>query len=62
MLRRALDYSTQSAMKMFVSPGLAALRLEAKTNRFPSGLNIGNASNSGLVVTRSSPLPSRFTR
>ena len=56
------DYSTQSAMKMFVSPGLAALRLEAKTSRFPSGLNIGKASNSGLVVTCSSPLPSSLTR
>ena len=56
------SHSTQSAMKMLVSPGLAALRLEAKTSRFPSGLNMGKASNSGLVVTRSSPLPSRFTR
>ena len=58
----ALPYSTQSAMQMFVSPGLAALRLEAKASRFPSGLNIGKPSNSGLVVTRSNPLPSRFTR
>ena len=51
-------YSTQSATKMFVSPGWPPCRLEANTSFRPSGLNIGKASNSGLVVTRSSPLPS----
>ena len=49
-------------MKMLVSPGCFARRLEANTRFFPSGLNIGKASNSGLVVTRSSPLPSTPTR
>ena len=47
-------YSTQSAMKIFVSPVLAALRFEAKTSFFPSGENIGNPSNVSLNVIRSS--------
>ena len=49
-------------MKMFVSAGCFARRLEANTILFPSGLNIGKLSNSGLVVTLSSPLPSTPTR
>lgn len=41
-------YGTQSAMKTFVSCGSLALRFEAQTRFFPSGLNIGNPSNPGL--------------
>ena len=41
-----------------VSPGLAALRFEAKTSRLPSRVNIGKPSNVSLNVTRSSPVPS----
>ena len=53
--------STQSAMKMLVSPGFAALRLEANTSFVPSGLNMGKPSNSGEWVMRSSPVPSSLT-
>src|SRR6266404_4530842 len=41
-------YSTQSAMKMFVSPRTFPLRFEAKTSFFPSGENIGKPSNVSL--------------
>src|SRR5436190_8681909 len=45
----ALHYhSTQSAMKMFVSPCLALWRFEANTSFFPSGENIGKPSNVSL--------------
>src|SRR5438105_12993478 len=54
--------STQSAMKMLVSPCTLPCRLDAHTRRLPSGANIGKASNSGLAVTCSSPVPSRSTR
>src|SRR6266542_1254612 len=43
--------SIQSATKTLVSPGFEPWRFEAHTNLPPSGENIGNASNSGLVVT-----------
>ncbi len=42
-----LSYSTQSAMKMFVSCGTLPFRFEAHTSRLPSDVNIGNASKSG---------------
>ena len=51
-------HSTQSAIKIFVSPGSASLRFEAKTNFFPFGENIGKPSKVGLKVIRSRPLPS----
>jgi len=35
-------------MKRLVSPGLLAFRLLANTMNLPSGLNIGNDSNTGL--------------
>src|SRR5690606_8320012 len=54
-------HSTQSAMNRFVSPPLAALRLDAQTRRLPSGLNIGNASKSSSYVIRSRPPPSTPT-
>ena len=41
-------YSTQSAMKTFVSPCDFAFRFDAKTSFFPSGENIGNPSNVSL--------------
>ena len=40
-------YSTQSAMKMFVSWGAVPLRFDAHTRCFPSELNIGKASKPG---------------
>ena len=39
-----------------------ALVLERAEDMNPSGLNIGNPSNSGFVVTWVSPVPSGFTR
>ena len=54
-------HSTQSAMKMLVSPWILSWRFEANTNFLPSGENIGNPSNVGLYVIRSSPVPSVFT-
>src|ERR1043165_6391508 len=39
-------HSTQSAMKIFVSPRTLPLRFEAKTSCLPSGVNIGKPSNS----------------
>ena len=51
-------YSTQSAMKMFVSPRVLALRFEAKTSFLPSGVNIGKPSKVSSKVMRSSPVPS----
>ncbi len=41
-------HHTQSAMKMFVSPGFFAFRFDAKTNFFPSGENIGKPSKVSL--------------
>ena len=55
-------YGRQSAMKTFVSPGFASLRLDAKTRCLPSGENIGKPSKVGLYVTRSRPVPSTLTR
>ena len=40
-----------SAMNRLVSPCLAPFRLDAQMSDLPSGLNMGNPSNSGLVVT-----------
>ena len=40
-------YSTQFAMKIFVSCSTVPLRLEAHTSRLPSDVNIGKASNPG---------------
>ena len=54
-------YSTQSAMKTFVSPGRRPFRFEAKTSFRPSGENMGNPSNASLAVIRSRPVPSSFT-
>jgi radical SAM superfamily enzyme YgiQ (UPF0313 family) len=54
--------STQSAMNTFVSPRTFPFRLLAKTSFFPSRLNIGNPSKVSFRVTRSSPVPSTFTR
>src|SRR5690606_8587756 len=48
--------STQSAMKTFVSPGVAELRFDAKTSFLPSGENIGKPSKSAAYVTRSRPV------
>ena len=53
---------TQSAMKMFVSCGLASCRFEAQTTFLPSGLNIGNPSKVDAVVTCSSSEPSGLIR
>src|SRR5687767_2725200 len=50
---------TQSAMKIFVSPCFALSRFDANTNLLPSCDHIGNPSKVGLVVTRSSCVPSR---
>ena len=36
--------------------------INAQTSWLPSGLNIGKPSNSGCVLTCSSPLPSTLTR
>lgn len=44
-------YSTQSAMKTFVSCPPPLLRLLQKTIFLPSGENIGNASNVLLCVS-----------
>src|SRR5690554_1810938 len=52
----------QSATKMFVEPSSFAKRLDAQMIFVPSALNIGNPSNLSLVVTCSSPVPSRLTR
>ncbi len=54
--------SIQSATKMLVSCSTLALRLLAKTRRFPSGLNMGNPSKVGFAVTCSRPVPSRAMR
>src|ERR1700722_20659970 len=43
-LSALVDYGAQSAMKILVSCGALALRLEAQTNCLPSGLNMGNPS------------------
>lgn len=59
---RARGYSNQSATKTLVSPRVFALRLEAHSSFFPSGLNIGKPSNSGSNVTCSRPVPSRWIR
>ncbi len=40
----AAGYSTQSAMKTFVSPTRLPFRFEANTSFRPSGENIGNPS------------------
>ena len=42
------SHSTQSAMKILVSPGTLSWRFEAKTSLLPSGVNIGKPSNVGL--------------
>ncbi len=42
------DYGAQSAMKMLVSCGALALRFDAQTSFFPSGLNMGKPSKPGL--------------
>ncbi len=62
--RRAARHgrSTQSAMKMLVSCRTFAPRLDSQTRSFPSGENMGNALNPGLVLTCARPVPSRLTR
>jgi hypothetical protein len=40
-------YSTQSAIKIFVSCSTVPLRFEAHTSRLPSDVNIGKASKPG---------------
>ena len=44
----AITYGTQSAMKILVSCGALALRFEAHTSFFPSGLNMGKPSKPSL--------------
>ncbi len=46
--RSVSDYGTQSAMKILVSCGALALRFDAQTSFFPSGLNMGKPSKPGL--------------
>lgn len=61
-LSQTATYSTQSAMKTFVSPSTRASRLDANTSWAPSGENIGKPSNVPLNVTRSRPVPSSLIR
>ena len=48
-------------MKMLNSWGPAALRVEQKSNFFPSRLNIGKLSKRAPKLTRSVPVPSVST-
>lgn len=62
MPQGGLRSQASDAMKILVSPGIRALRLEAKTSFRPSGENMGKPSKVGLKVIRSSPVPSSLMR
>src|SRR5215467_11175113 len=49
-LKHIGHYSTQSAMKTFVSPCFAECLFDAKTSFLPSGENIGKPSKVSLKV------------
>src|SRR5690606_13145607 len=52
-------YSTHSARNKFVSLAPCPFRFDPNTRYRPSGLNTGKPSNSGELVMRVRPVPSR---
>jgi hypothetical protein len=59
--RRLKNHCTQSAMKMLISRGRGALRLEDQTNSWPSGENMGKELKPPAKVMRSRRVPLRLT-